>query len=281
MSKGLIRENIALLADAVKVHPNNYELLAQYAMNLSFLAADSQSEEFRRNHQKAAEIAQRILAECTDPKIRNRVQAELCNYYQNAGETDKALAAAQQLPSMYHGCELIKMNILEGEELVRLTQQNLQQLATIFCLCVQRLADMSGQNHTGYTWQQKIAIYEKAIALFDIVYDKGDYHVCLFNLSYLHCNIAVMAMGGGDFELALEHLEKAAEYAVEYDALPDRKPHVSLLVNRLEYNAAQIGKNSSDTTCQMLLKHLPDSVFDGIRHDPRFQAIQEQLEAWR
>ncbi|MDE7279080.1 MAG: helix-turn-helix domain-containing protein, partial [Oscillospiraceae bacterium] len=40
LSKGLIKENIELLAEAVKVYPNNYELLAQYAMNLAFLAVD-------------------------------------------------------------------------------------------------------------------------------------------------------------------------------------------------------------------------------------------------
>jgi len=79
MSKGLIRENIELLAEAVKVHPNNYELLAQYAINLSFLAVDNKSEEYRQNNRKAARIAERILAECTDTKIRNRMQSELCN----------------------------------------------------------------------------------------------------------------------------------------------------------------------------------------------------------
>lgn len=278
MSKGLIKENIELLAEAVKVHPNNYELLAQYAMNLSFLAVGYQSEEYRQNNRKAAVIAERILAECTDTKIRNRVQAELCNYYQNSGEASKALEAADKLPSMYHGSELIKMNILKGEDLVRMTQWNIHHLANVFCQCLQRLADMDGQNDTGYTWEQKIEIYRKAIAMFGIVFDKGDYNDCLFNLSYLHCDISIMAMRAGDFGLALENLEKAAEYAAEMDGLPDVKPHVSLLVNKLEYTSANYGRNTSDTICKILLKHLPDSVFDGIRDDPRFKAVENSLK---
>lgn len=278
MSKGLIGENIELLAEAVKVHPNNYELLAQYAMNLAFFAVGYQSEEYRQNNRKAAVIAERILAECTDTKIRNRVQAELCNYYQNSGEATKALEAADKLPSMYHGSELIKMSILKGEELVRLTQQNIHHLVNVFCQCLQRLADMDGQNDTGYTWEQKIEIYRKAIAMFDIVFDKGDYNDCLFNLSYLHCDISIMSMRAGDFGLALENLEKAAEYAAEMDGLPDVKPHVSLLVNKLEYNSANYGRNTSDTICKILLKHLPDSVFDGIRDDPRFKAVENSLK---
>lgn len=278
MSKGLIRENIELLAEAVKVHPNNYELLAQYAMNLAFLAVDNKSEEYRQNNRKAAVIAERILAECTDTKIRNRVQAELCNYYQNSGESSKALEAADKLPSMYKGSEIMKMNILKGEDLVRLTQDNVYHLTHIFCRCLQRMADMDGQNGTDFTWEQKIEIYQKAIAIFGIVFDKGDYNVCFHNLSFLHRDISIMAMRAGDFELALENLEKAAGYAAELDGLPDKKSHVSLLVNTLEYNSAHIGKNFSDTSCQMLLKHLSDSVFDGIRDTPRFKAVENSLK---
>ncbi len=278
MSKGLIRENIELLAEAVKIHPNNYELLAQYAMNLAFLAVDNKDEEYRQNNRKAARIAERILAECTDTKIRNRVQAELCNYYQNSGEATKALEAADKLPSMYHGSELIKMNILKGEDLVRMTQWNIRHLMNVFCRCLQRLADMDGQNDTGYTWEQKIEIYRKAIAMFGIVFDKGDYNDCFHNLYFLHRDISIMAMRAGDFGLALENLEKAAEYAAEMDGLPDVKPHVSLLVNKLEYNSANNGRNFSDTTCKMLMKHLPDSVFDGVRDDPRFKAVEKFLE---
>lgn len=276
MSKGLIRENIELLAEAAKVHPNNYELLAQYAMNLAFLAVDNKSEEYRRNNLKAARIAERILAECTDTKIRNRVQAELCSYYQNSGEAAKALEAADKLPSMHHGSDIMKMNILKDKDLVRLTQDNVYHLTHIFCLCLQRMADMDGQNDTGFTWEQKIEIYQKAIAIFGIVFDKGDYNVCFHNLSFLHRDISIMAMRAGNFELALENLEKAAEY--ELDSLPDKKPHISLLVNTLEYNAAHIGKNFSDTSCKMLLKHLSDSVFDGIRDTIKFKAIQKKLE---
>lgn len=123
----------------------------------------------------------------------------------------------------------------------------------------------------------KIEIYRKAIAMFDIVFDKGDYNICFHNLYFMHRDISIMAMRAGDFALALENLEKATEYAAKMDSLPDKKPYVSLLVNMLEYNSAHNGKNFSDTTCEMLLKHLPDSVFDGIRNEPRFKAVEKLL----
>lgn len=277
MSKGLIEDNIKLLAEAVKVHPNNYELLSQYAINLAFVAIDNKSEEYRQNNRKAAGIAERILAECTDPKIRNLMQSELCSYYQNSGESIKALETANKLPSIYKGCEIMKMNILKGEDLVRLTQYNVYHLTHIFCLCLQRLANFDEQNNTGFTWEERIEIYQKAVAIFGIVFDKGDYNVCFHNLTILHYNISHMAMRAGNRELALEALEKASGYAAEMDNLPDKKPYVSLLVNTLEYNSDNIGKNFS-STCAILLKNMSDSIYDEIRDNLRFKAVESSLQ---
>lgn len=277
-SKGLIEENIKLLEEAVKVYPNNYKLLSRYALNLTFVAIDNKSEEYRQNNLKAAQIAERILAECTDPEIRNSMQGELCIYYRNLGEDDKALEAADKLPSMWKSSEIIKMNILKGEELVRHNQNNICQLTNIIFLCLQNMADINAENNPELTWEQRIEILRKAIAIYDIVFDKGDYNVYAYNLSFLHREISAMAIKAGDFGLALDSIEKAAEYAKYVDLLPEKKPYVSLLVNKLEYAAANMRKNFTNTFSEGLLKRMSDSVFDGIRDDPRFKAVENSLK---
>ncbi|MBD5146072.1 MAG: helix-turn-helix transcriptional regulator [Ruminococcus sp.] len=277
-SKGLIEENIKLLAEAVKVHPNNYKLLSLYALNLTFVAIDNKSEEYRQNNRKAVEIAERILAECTDPEIRNIMQGELCNYYQNLGEASKALEAAHKLPPMWQGSELIKMNILKGEDLVRLTQNNIFQLTNIMFLCLRTMADINAQNNPELTWEQRIEILRKAIAIYDIVFDKGDYNVYAYDLSFLHREISAMAIKAGDFGLALDSIEKAAEYAKYIDLLPEKKPYVSLLVNKLEYKAANTGKNFTNTFSEEFLMKMSDSRYDKIRDDPRFKAVESSLQ---
>ncbi|MDE7288255.1 MAG: helix-turn-helix domain-containing protein [Oscillospiraceae bacterium] len=278
MSKGLIEENIKLLAEAVKIHPNNYKLLARYALNLTFVSIDSESEESRRNNLKAVEIAERILAECTDPEIRNIMQGELCIYYRNLGEDDKALEAAGKLPTMWKSREVIQMNILKGDDLVKHTQSNIYQLTNIMFLCLQTMADINEKNNPKLTCEQRIEILRKAIAIFDIVYDKGDYITMAHNISVLHRDIAEVSMRAGNFELALESLEKSAEYAAYMDELPDKMSHVSLLVNTLEYNSAQIGKNFSNPFSERLLMKMSDSRYDEIRDDPRFKAVESSLK---
>ncbi|MBD5139199.1 MAG: helix-turn-helix transcriptional regulator [Ruminococcus sp.] len=278
LSKGLIEENIKLLAEAVKVHPNNYKLLSRYALNLTFVAIDNKSEEYRQNNRKAVEIAERILAECTDPEIRNSMQGELCIYYRNLGETDKAVEAACKLPSMWKSSEIIKMNILKGEELVRHNQNNICQLTNIIFLCLQNMADINAENNPELTWEQRIEILRKAIAIYDIVFDKGDYNVYAYNLSFLHREISAMAIKAGDFGLALDSIEKAAEYAKYIDLLPEKKPYVSLLLNKLEYKAANTGKNFTNTFSEEFLMKMSDSRYDEIRDDPRFKAVESSLK---
>ena len=278
LSKGLVAENIKLLSEAVKIHPNNYELLSRYAANLTFVDIDSKSEESRQNNLKAVEIAERILAECTDPEIRNIMQGELCIYYRNLGEDDKALEAAGKLPSMWKCSEIIMMNILKGDDLVKLTQSNVYQLTNLMFCCLQHMADINEENNPKLNCEQRIEILRKAIAIINIVFDKGDYITMAHNLSILHRDIAEVSMRAGNFELALESLEKSAEYAMYMDELPDKKSHVSLLVNTLEYNSAHIGKNFSNPFSERLLMKMSDSIYDEIRNDPRFTAIEKMLK---
>ncbi|MDE7193944.1 MAG: helix-turn-helix domain-containing protein [Oscillospiraceae bacterium] len=278
LSEGLIEENIRLLSEAVKVHPNNYELLAQYAGNLTFIALNKESEEYRENNLKAVEIAKRIVAECTDPKIRSRMQSDLCVYYRNLGMSDKALEAADALPSMWSGSELKKMDILKGGDLIRFTQNNVLYLTITMCNCIKLLSDVDGENAPELTWEQRIEILKKAVAIIEIVFDKGDHNELTWSMSCLNRDISVMALRAGDSALALDSIEKAAEYAEAADLLPDKKPYVSLLVNKLEYNAANMGKNFSSTFSETLLRKMSDSIYDIIRGDVRFKAVEERLK---
>lgn len=238
---------------------------------------DKESEEYRQNNLKAVEIAKRLIAECPDPKIRNRMQGNLCNYYQNLGMSDKALEAADALPSMWRGSEMIKMDILKGEDLIKLTQSNIFYLTITMCNCICRMSDIDGENAPDLTWEQRIEILQKAVAIFEIVFDKGDYNQLAHSLSCLYLDISAMAVKAGDNDLALDSIEKAAEYAEAMDLLPDKKPYVSLLVNKLEYNVTNTGKNFSSTYSAILLKKMSDSGYDKIRSDPRFKTAEDRL----
>lgn len=100
-TRGHIEENIALLEEAIKRFPNNYSLLSEYAHYLTFVNWNREGEAFRKNCLKAIDVCERILAECTDNRIRNTAQVNLCYNYQNAGQHEKAVEEAKKLPFMW------------------------------------------------------------------------------------------------------------------------------------------------------------------------------------
>ncbi|MDE6031386.1 MAG: helix-turn-helix domain-containing protein [Oscillospiraceae bacterium] len=273
-SRGAIEENIAILEEAVKRFPNNYTILAEYAHYLTFVNWDRGGEAFKRNCLKAIEIEERILSECTDAKIRNDIQAKLCYDYQNAGQHEKAVEAAMKLPFMWNCWEVVGGSILEGEELINLQQINIIGMTELMYLTLTR---MSREDNPLLTPEQKIRIKQKAIAIYEIVFDEGDFNFYFHNLSYAYHQIAAIAILEGDRELALECLEKSAEYAIANDELPDEKPYTSLLVNKIEHNVKNTLTNAKTTFSEELLKHMSMERYDGIRDEPRFRAVEKRL----
>ena len=273
---GNIEDNLKILEEAVKRYPNNFRLLAEYASNLTFVNLNG--EPYRQNNLKAAAIAERILAECTDPVIREWMQGELYRFYEGSGQHDKAIQAADKLPSLWNSREMTKMHLLKGEELIKFAQEVFTSLLSAMYSALWYLSDPDGKNAPQMTNEQRVEIQQKVIALYGIVFDKGDYNFYFHDVCHAYSSIAAKAALSGDRELALDSLEKAAEFAAADDDLPDKKPYTSLLVNRLEYNKKNAIKNFAFTYREELLKNLAWDGYDGIRDDPRFKAVESFLK---
>lgn len=277
-AKGLIEDNIALLEEALKRFPDDYMLLSQYAHYLTFVNWDRNGEPFRRNALKAVEIAERVLSECTDFELIQEMQSSICYYYQYAGMTDKAREAARKLPFMWSSRESILKNFLKGEELISFLQNSVFSEAMLFFYTLLALSDMGCENNPELTWEQRIKIQQKAISVYEIIFEDGDYNFCACDLMGAYQRIATMALRANNPELALESLEKAADFALYFDALPEVKPYTSLLVNKLEYRLKDVITNRKTTLCKELLGNMDWEGYDKVRQEPRFIAVEERLK---
>lgn len=275
---GKIEENLKILEEAVKRFPNNFKLLAEYASNLTFVNWNTKGEPYRQNNLKAISIAERILAECTDPEIRGGIQGDLCYFYERSGQHDKAIEAADKLSGVWSSREMVKMALLKGDELMEFAQWVVIDLANAMYLTLRYLSDLKGENAPQMTNEQRIEILQKAVVLYDLVFDKGDYNFYFHDVYHAYIDIAATAVLSGNRELALDSLEKAAEFAAADDDLPDKKPYTSLLVNRLEYNKENQIRNFTVTYREELLEKLAWDGYDVIRDDPRFGAVEKLLK---
>ena len=279
-SKGLIYENILLLRDAVRTHPANYELQFRLVNQLAFCEYKdgrglSEEEKISFNRE-AAEIGNRILSHCTDCAIINQTTQQLCYIYSSLGEKEKAIEYAKKLPNI--GCTdtVVLGDLYEGEQQRTHLKRAIKWYTSIFWCALINLADLGCRNET-MSDAERIEIMKKALAILELVFDDGDYLNYSGTVSITHRHIADLAMSEGDYELALSSLEKAAQFAVMSDTLPENARHTSLLLNNLEYSPFNTIKNYDFTDCRELYDKMQMDRYDAIRDDKRFISVLAKI----
>lgn len=279
-SKGLIYENILLLRDAVRTYPANYELQFRLVNQLAFCEYKdgrglSEEEKISFNRE-AAEIGNRILSHCTDCAIINQTTQQLCYIYSSLGEKEKAIEYAKKLPNI--GCTdtVVLGDLYEGEQQRTHLKCAIKWYTSIFWCALINLADLGHRNET-MSDAERIEIMKKALAILELVFDDGDYLNYSGTVSITHRHIADLAMSEGDYELALSSLEKAAQFAVMSDTLPENARHTSLLLNNLEYSPFNTIKNYDFTDCRELYDKMQMDSYDAIRDDKQFISVLEKI----
>lgn len=269
-SKGLRAENVELLREAVKRFPNNYMMLAKLASNL--FCTESKCEEVSRTKSaEAAEIAEYILANCNDRKTVDWMRMDICYYYSYAGNKEKALERAEELPAAERNT--VKEFLLEGNEKMIRCQDNIILHLQELCYSLLARADVNCNDDPQLKDEDRIKILDKIVQISKVIFENGDYnfHYGLMVVVYTH--IAAVAVRLKDYDKAFENLQKALELAIAADKLPERVPYTSLAVNKLVYDKYEINCSTPTLCCKELLKYLKWSVFDDIRGTKEFQSI--------
>ena len=282
-SSGLIYENILLLREAIKTYPTNYQLQFRLVNQLTFCqyrdGRDLDEDEINALNREAVEVGNRILSRCTDSEIINRTTQQLCYICSRLGETEKAIEYAKKLPDIGACSTVILGDIYEGEQQKLHLQRAVKYYTSVFWCDLRNMADLEYKDET-MTTAERISIMKKALALLDLVYENGDYLNYSDTVSSTHQYIAAMAMLEGDYELALSSLEKASEFAVMSDTLPEKVQHTSLLVNKTYYDAHEMMKNYHFTNCKLLYDKMQSEQYDAIRDDKRFIAVLDKIREY-
>ncbi len=282
-TEGLIYDNILLLRDAVKTYPTDYQLQLRLINQLTFCQYKNgrglTEEEKNSLNREAVEIGNRILSRCTDGDIINKTTRELSYIYSRLGEKEKAVEYAKRLPNIACTDTVVLGDLLEGEQQKQHLKWSIEAYTSVLWCSLNNLADLGYKDDT-MTAAERIAIMKKALAIFEILYENGDYLNYSTTVSITHCEIASMAMLDGDRELALSSLEKAAEFAIMSDTLPEKARHTSLLLKNLEWNRSDMSKNYDFTDCKILYDKMQTERYDAIRDDKRFIAVLDKIKKY-
>ena len=277
-SQGKIKEDIALLRDALKIFPNDYWLLSELACFLDWYG--DTDEERQKSWEESVKISERIIEFCTDPVIRSNVQSNMCFSLFRKGDKEKAIALAEKLPNIYKTKEFTLNSFLERDKQIKECQSTIQKLTWGFWWQLNLLAGryklsaLDEGEH--YTAEQSIKIYKKAIELYKIVYDEEDYYFAHCRLQQSYEQIAQAYFKLGNYDETIINLEKAVEHSIAFTTRADKHKYTSLLVNVLEDNVSNLS-TSNEKNEAYILKHWIEEIYVPILSDERVIKMLKKL----
>jgi len=211
--KGLISENVKILLEAAKKYPTNYIILNYLVGQLNFEYCEDEAKR-KTNCEKVIEISERIVKECTDRRICNSVINEKIIALKALGRIEEAIEIAEEQSTIWESSNFRLMEVYTGNELRMHCKNNVLQFAQAMYWTILKLADLNFEDDN-LTIRERINIAKKALEILDVVYE-GNYGVESRLVAQMNRYIAAMEVLEGNVDATLNHLEKAAEYAVMY-----------------------------------------------------------------
>ena len=266
-NKGCIAENISILRVALNEFPNDYSLLSDFAF---YLQVDYENKEYIT---ESMSIYERIMADCTDDAIRYSSIQFLAYLYKHNGDKKKTLEIANRLP--YMNREELLCQLLDGDDRTMHLQNHLMTSCENFARNIRSLSNRKDHN-------QHMAIIDKAMDVYRLTYENGDYGFYNTRMAWLCREKACVYIHLNDFDNALDYLDKAADYEIAYDTMPEVYLHTSLLFDGYEYfkGKSVVNNNISNACYKMLHNEFIKAVYDLIRDKERFMVIISKLKQY-
>ena len=272
--KGLFDKQIEILRKAVQEFPNNHGLLGALAFALSH----------KKEHtDEAIAIWERVAEDTDDEHEKYSTLLHLAYTYNNTGDKNKAVATAHKLPGVSCTSSIVLSRILEGEERFKQIKGNITEFSDWL---YQEYSMLARSKYAGQPDKQ-ILLYNKAVAVFEILCENKDYGFYNERLSDLYNSLCYAYLELKDYANALEALSKAASHAIAFDA-PEafenntHFEHSSIVFERepSDSNNAWFTGGASHNNSHGILQDLKDARFDAIRNDAKFAQIIAELEKY-
>lgn len=281
-SKGHSKEASALLRPKLREYPNSCRLMKALMDSLFGERQDLEDEAKKEMTLEMVGLGEKILEICTEDEIRHTTIQTLCIIYPEMGETDKALALAEKMPDFYCDRDSLMRFIYTSagmgdkrfEHIRDELHKVISMLHTALCYNNSVLADGT----CPYTPEEMILLMEKWFAIMDILFEDKNY--CFYScwLSEIHENSAWQYAKLRRFDEAMNHLQTAADLAVEHDTRfnPEGGAYTCLLLRGQKYETPHYG-SSKNTSMELLEAIRRDKTYDPIRETDAFLKMEARL----
>ncbi|MBR5365287.1 MAG: helix-turn-helix transcriptional regulator [Clostridia bacterium] len=278
-NRGERLETLALWREAVQKYPNDYhclcELMAELACTVNMIGVDPGI--WKKNAEEAVSIGERILRDCTDGKIREKVISELTYLHANpqsgVADEEKSVTYAKMAGCVWYSSEILLEQAYFTEEGAERGLRQQQENMLTFLETITR-----NMVRVDLAPKEQIFFLEGALKLWETVIYDGNYLFYHHTLSYLWNWMAQSYAELGDRENTLAALEKCLFHARAADEVPEGESHfTSTYVNLAVSDTRASTRNYTGAYKDAVKEGLRENwAFASLWDDPAFLALAER-----
>ena len=261
-NEGRIEDAISLMRGALKEFPHNLSFLSELAQSLLYSGNKEYLDECIR-------LCEKVLEKSVNDEQRYHVLNTIVHAYGKKQDIEKAKGYAEKLPGIICSKDIMLIDVLKGEECVKLAQQNIMTMVNLIDNCVMYML-FSGE----YTPQQRIFAFETVDKLYNLFLYDGNYGMENASLSTLWMYLAREYAACGDQEKTIQALKTSYKYSFERDHLKAGS-YTSIFADTGSYSGKNFFNDSEKTSVEGLKAVMQDEVFDFVRETDAFREIME------
>ncbi len=262
--KGKTMEAIAVMRDALHEFPEDSSFMYNLLMSLDLLGSETYLDD-------AVELGQKILndaKECPD-WMRFSTIHHMAILYKKKGNMEKAKEYAYMLPDFYGTKEHTLADILSGDELRYVLQENIQKSLSLIDHFIISMLDSKE-----YSMEERIFAYETMSKLYDLFLQNEmdfalnpSYHVSLWQ------RIAFSYAELQNKEKTIDALCKVREFVRLQDACVTGQCNSFFTDCLTAPYGYEIFNNEFISYLDLYQKHLLNPVYDFIRDSKEWKAV--------
>jgi len=269
------------MQEALEYYPREHHFMMHLADTLYLFASGTSAQRMEYAEMKYANrirsLCEFVLDDCTKEKERIRAIHLLSRYYADAGNIEKALQLIDTLPDLKYCRDVLRGEILTGDEKIHQLQQTVLSAVDY---AATTLVNMAFRKEYGIastlSIDERIAYVDTANKLYAVLIADGNYQFYHRIIGWNHRRLAELHLVKGNQDIAFEHLKEAEMHAVRYDTLKDSR-YTALLVNTLSYEPSDYYKTWEGSEQAMLLYRLNELKEYFVNHAD-YSAMKQRLE---
>ena len=277
---GRHREAADAFSAALARFPDDYEIMC--FLNYSVFVCLSQGlypqEERAARREDCIRRNRRIVAGCTEDRLRYPAIASLAHTCAEDGDMTGAHAMISRLPDMADAKNFVLPSIYTGDEQIRCEQWLLFDVLHYIRRRMMRNFTTSAGTPL-YSPDEMAQKMQKVLNLFALFYEDGDIGFFHNDVQDAHLHLAAYAAEHGHPDAALRHLSSAADAAAAFldYCRGETYVHTSLLFRGLENSGGDVSFNDTANNASEVLRAMDAPVFDALRGHGDFLAVRERL----